>query len=241
MYLESRLTADDVLAFAIPHVVLATGGRWRTDGAGRNHRAPLAFLKEGLTLTPDDLMAKEGLDRLSGLDGPVVIFDDDQFYLASVLAERIRQAGHDVVFVTPAAQVAPWSEHTLEQVRIQTRLIELGVAIRPHRLLADRTANSLEIACVFSGRRETIACAALVPVTARLPEDGLWHDLEARRGEWAAKGVRTVTRIGDCLAPGLIAAAVYSGHRYAREFGEPRDFATVPFLREDRGFKGRAS
>ncbi|MBO68626.1 MAG: hypothetical protein CL398_09980, partial [Acidiferrobacteraceae bacterium] len=29
----------------------------------------------------------------------------------------------------------------------------------------------------------------------------------------------TVTRIGDCLAPGLTADAVYSGHKFARELG----------------------
>ena len=39
------------------------------------------------------------------------------------------------------------------------------------------------------------------------------------------------TRIGDCLAPGTIAAAVYAGHRYARELGEP-EAEGVPFRRE---------
>ena len=29
-------------------------------------------------------------------------------------------------------------------------------------------------------------------------------------------GIRRVVRIGDCLAPGTIAAAVYGGHRFAR-------------------------
>ena len=29
-----------------------------------------------------------------------------------------------------------------------------------------------------------------------------------------------MTRIGDCLVPSHIADAVYSGHRFAREFGE---------------------
>ena len=34
-------------------------------------------------------------------------------------------------------------------------------------------------------------------------------------------GIKTVTMLGDCLAPGTIAAAVYSGHRTAREFDVP--------------------
>ena len=35
---------------------------------------------------------------------------------------------------------------------------------------------------------------------------------------WHSPGsIRSVTRIGDALAPGAIVHAVYSGHRYARE------------------------
>jgi len=37
----------------------------------------------------------------------------------------------------------------------------------------------------------------------------------------ARAGLRTVTAIGDCLAPGLIVDAVYAGHRFAREFQAP--------------------
>ena len=237
MYLESRLGADDILTYGIPHVVLATGGRWRNDGVGRNHHHPLTYLANGLTLTPDDVMAEGGLERLNGIRGPVVIFDDDQFYMGSVIAERLVAADLEVVLVTPAGQVAPWSEFTLEQKRIQRRLIELEVEIHPHRMLAGRSRDSLDIACIFTGRHETIACGALVTVTSRLPQAELWTGLDAKGAEWQAAGIRSVTRIGDCLAPGLIAAAVYSGHRYAREFGALNEFTAVPFEREDRGMK----
>jgi dimethylamine/trimethylamine dehydrogenase len=60
-----------------------------------------------------------------------------------------------------------------------------------------------------------------VPVTARLPQDALYHDLLADPAALAAAGIKSVTRIGDCLAPGLIAQAVYAGHRYARELDAP--------------------
>jgi dimethylamine/trimethylamine dehydrogenase len=36
-----------------------------------------------------------------------------------------------------------------------------------------------------------------------------------------AAGIVSATSIGDCLAPSTIAAAVYAGHRYAREFDRP--------------------
>ena len=51
----------------------------------------------------------------------------------------------------------------------------------------------------------------------------------ARREDWADAGVLSVDVIGDAEAPGAIVHAVYAGHRYARELGEPR--ADVPFRR----------
>jgi dimethylamine/trimethylamine dehydrogenase len=58
-------------------------------------------------------------------------------------------------------------------------------------------------------------------VTGRVPTDALYHALCERI---------QIARIGDCSAPGTIAAAVYAGHRYAQELdSEPAD---VPFLRE---------
>ena len=41
-----------------------------------------------------------------------------------------------------------------------------------------------------------------------------------------------LSRIGDCLAPSTIAAAVYDGHRYARELDNPPEPDDVPFRRE---------
>ena len=76
------------------------------------------------------------------------------------------------------------------------------------------------------------ACATLVLVTAPIADDALYHDLMADEAALASAGIRRVTRIGDCLAPGTIAAAVYSGHRYARELGETPPDDAVPYDRE---------
>jgi dimethylamine/trimethylamine dehydrogenase len=60
-----------------------------------------------------------------------------------------------------------------------------------------------------------------VLVTMRLPNDGLYHDLMADEKALEAAGIKSVIRIGDCYAPSTIAAAVYAGHRCAREMDEP--------------------
>jgi dimethylamine/trimethylamine dehydrogenase len=49
----------------------------------------------------------------------------------------------------------------------------------------------------------------------------------------------TLARIGDCEAPAIIAANVYSGHRYAREIDNPADI-DVP-MKNERVDIGRAS
>ena len=68
-------------------------------------------------------------------------------------------------------------------------------------------------------------------VTSRDPIDALYHELIADPDALSDTGISSVTRIGDCLAPSTIAAAVYSGHRFSRELDEPeRD--GVPFARE---------
>jgi dimethylamine/trimethylamine dehydrogenase len=230
MYLQSRLSADDVLGMGLPHVVLATGARWRADGVGRAHRRPLPFVGSGPLLTPDDLMER-GAAALGS--GPVVIFDDERYYIGGLMAELAARAGLEIMLVTPDSMVGSFSQNTLEQGRIQARLIELGVRILTAQTLADRDADRLTLACAYTGRRSTVACATLVTVTARLPEDGLWLALQARRGDWPAAGLRSVARIGDCLAPGTIAAAIHGGHLHARAFGEVDVPDAPPFRRED--------
>ncbi len=231
LYLHSPLSAADILQYGIPHVAIATGASWRTDGVGRTHRVPLDFLSEGILVSPDAILS-EGAEAVPE-DGPVIVFDDDCFYMGSVLAELLARRGRTVTFVTPESQVSPWSRNTLEQARIQKRLIGLGVEIVTAMALAGRTKDQLELSCIYSGRTRAVDCATLVPVTARLPDEMLWLELKAREGEWADAGIKTVTRLGDCLAPGLIAAAVYSGHQYARTYQEQVDKDRTPFMRED--------
>jgi dimethylamine/trimethylamine dehydrogenase len=77
-----------------------------------------------------------------------------------------------------------------------------------------------EIACVFTGRTRVLPCASVVMVAGRASDDRLYHALVDDAGANEAAGIRRVVRIGDAEAPATIAAAVWSGHRFARELGE---------------------
>ncbi|MBL0039849.1 MAG: FAD-dependent oxidoreductase [Xanthomonadales bacterium] len=225
------VSADDVLAFAASAIFVATGSRWRRDGLGRSHREPWIDGASAQVIRPDDAL------RGAKTAGPLLIYDDDHYLLAGALAERYARDGVVVHYVTPATKVSEWTEQTMEQTRVQSRLIELGVQIHTAREIAsvDRTGDALrvEIACIYSGRREVVSVRSLLPVTMRDPDDALYQALVARSAEWADAGVQEVHCLGDALAPGTVAAAVYAGHRAARGFDEPEaDADAVPFKRE---------
>jgi dimethylamine/trimethylamine dehydrogenase len=223
-FLESPLTAAEVLEFAADNVVIATGARWCDSGVGRALNRPIPRDAGAVVLTPDAIMAGHVPS------GPVVIFDDDHYYMGGLLAEKLRSAGCDVSLVTPSGDVSSFTHNTLEQGRIQRRLIEMDVKILPLHHVIHLGAASLTVACAFTDREHQIACSAFVPVTMRRPIDTLFHEVQELVG--AAGSARpSLTRIGDCYAPGTIAAAVYAGHRYARELGQPASDG-VPFKRE---------
>jgi dimethylamine/trimethylamine dehydrogenase len=225
VYRESALTADHLREFAIPRVVLATGARWRRDGVGHQHNEAIAGSDGANVFTPDDLFA--GISPA----GPVVVYDDDHYYLGGIIAEQLRTDGLDVTLVTPAADVSTWTHATLEHTWVEQRLHELGVAIVEKHALNRIGPDGVEIEHVMSGRDRALACASVVLVTSRTSNDALYHELVADDDALASAGITSVTRIGDCLAPSTIAAAVYAGHRYAREIDSPPQDG-VPFLRE---------
>lgn len=209
-YRESRVTLDDVLAFGPDVAVIATGACWRGDGVGRANALPVITQGGDRVLTPDDIMAG------AEVSGPVVIFDDDHYYMASVLAELLRSRDLPVHLVTPAPAVAAWTANTLEQKRVYRRLLERGVTLQTGHNLVAFEGDRLQLRCVFTDEPRELHCGSLVTVTARLPRDRLKQELEANIDMVRSAGVHQVAAIGDCFAPGTIAAAIYSGHQLAR-------------------------
>ena len=231
LYLKSKLTSEDLLSYGVENIVLATGASWRADGVGRIHRAPLKYLNSNRILTPDDVMAGKLLDDMS--KGPIVIFDDDRFYMGSVLVEVAVKTGRKVVFISSTPTVSAWSENTLEQSRIQSKLMNLNIEIITSHKLCNHQDKQLSISCLFTEKILQIECETLILVTSRIPNDKLWHELSIKKDNWKDLGIETVTRIGDCLQPGLIAMAVQSGHKFVRAIEEKQEDL---FKREDQNY-----
>ncbi|MDE0308154.1 MAG: NAD(P)-binding protein [Albidovulum sp.] len=206
LYLHSSMAASDIADFGSDTVVLATGAKWRGDGVGATNFQKRDF-GERRVFTPDDIL--EGRIEEMAFEESIV-YDDDHFYIASAIAEALQRAGQRVSYVTPLPQIATWTDNTLEQSRIIERLDETGVSLGPNLKLG---GSSVLTNCL-TGEISEIGSRNLVFVGARIPVDGLRQEIEA------AIGADRINLAGDCLVPGIIQAAVYSGHQTARSIIE---------------------
>lgn len=203
LFLNSELNADNIVEFNAESVILATGSRWRRDGVGSTN--PGGFDFGSLTvLTPDDIMTSS-MELREQSD--VLVYDDDHFYMASVLAEELARNGHTVTYVTPLPTIATWTDLTLEQGPIINRLTELGVVLMPNIKLT----SDIGLQNTLTGAAVDLHFDALLFVGARLPNDELFEKLAAK------PGLGQVFQTGDCQTPGIIQAAVLSGHSLARQ------------------------
>lgn len=215
IYLESEMNAEQIQEFGADKVALATGALWRNDGVGRSIRFPVPGCK---ALTPDDIMDGK---RPAIAGSAVTIYDDDHYYMASVIAELLASEGYRVTLATQGMCVASWTEYTLEQRHIENRLLNVGIQILARHQLTEVGEGWLQLTNTLTGEVSNHE-GSVISVTARLPRDELFEVL---------KGKIPVRRIGDCFGPSIIAAAVYEGHRYAREFDTDIDPDAVPFNR----------
>ncbi len=225
VYRDSRLSPQDVLDMGAQHVAIATGAAWRRDAVARHHLFAIPTDPAMPVWTPDDLMAGKG-----PTGGAVLLYDDDHFYMGSVIAELLVARGCMVDFVTPAAKVAIWTENTLEQTTIQRRLMQIGVRLHLSHAPAEVLGDAVTLDCTYTGRQTALPTDAVVMVTARVPDDALFH--ATRASDWRGAGIRTLNLIGDAAAPGPIAWATYAGRRYAEELDAEPIGDALPFQRE---------
>jgi dimethylamine/trimethylamine dehydrogenase len=212
VFLESDMSAQDILELSPHHVAIATGSRWRTDTSGRHNGRGI----EGLADSPGVYSVEQAIVEALP-EGNYLVYDDDHYHMASSIAEKLALAGNQVCYVTPADRVAVWSIRTVEQYRVHGRLHELGVRMITAHLLTAFDGTRATLGCVFTDVQQAVDAQFLVPVTARLPMDNLYYDLAELVGNSSKSEPFSFEKIGDCDTPGLIADAVFFGHRWARE------------------------
>jgi dimethylamine/trimethylamine dehydrogenase len=225
----SRLDAQAVREYGAEIVVVATGSRWAGDGVNFLTHQPIPGADASLphVLTPEQVM-------LEGKVPPgkrVVVFDADGYYVAPGLAEKLVADGFEVELVTCHDLVSPLSDETLEGPLLRQHLHDTGIAMRMGTSLTGIQPGHLT-ARDHVGEPLELEADAVVLVTQRLSNEDLFLELSRDEHGLHAEGVEALYRIGDCVAPRLIAEAVFDGHRLGREIDSEEPSVPLPFLRE---------
>ena len=148
-----------------------------------------------------------------------------------MVADHLIAKNIEVVFVTPASVVSPWTDSTLEQKRVQAGLISSGVKIMCNQSISKIENSAAQLECTYTGSITELPCETIVMVTERISDTTLYDSLVQNNLE--GKTQYNVQIIGDAEAPGLIADAVYLGHLAAQNFeADEADIQKGMFMRE---------
>jgi dimethylamine/trimethylamine dehydrogenase len=214
LYAESAMGVEEAMGFGADHVVVATGARW-TRALCLPNELPGADLPGALT--PDDLAA--GVE----VEGPVVVFDYDNYSMGTGVAEWLAARGHPVTYVTTAGHAGAWSFLTNEQGHVHQALARRGIGLRTLEVVTGFDGERVQLAGFFSGEAREVAARTLVIVGKRAGGAALYEGL---RGA----GHGSVHLTGDAQAPGAIAHAIWQAHRTGEDLG-----LTEVMVRRDLG------
>jgi 2,4-dienoyl-CoA reductase-like NADH-dependent reductase (Old Yellow Enzyme family) len=204
--LGRHVDAQEILAIAPDHVVLATGST-------PSWPAFLPDIYRGEGLFPD---LREAVAMLAGFaarqPGTAVIYDQDHTGFTYDAAEMLHAKFERVILLTPRDRIASDAAMVVRQGAYQ-RLYRLGVEIVTSvRPLPDSRFEEGEVAYanIYNAQRGLIRDVALFTyATPRRPDDALAADLRVA-------GV-PVTIIGDAYAPRTVLTATAEGYRAGME------------------------
>ncbi len=227
--LKRKLELEEVLDYGAQIVVVATGARWRSDGFNGPTQAPIPGAERPFVHTPEQVLAAGG-----AIEGEhVLVYDTDGYFTAVAMAQLLRAAGKHVTVMTPFANFAQYMFLTGEAFRVNREVRAEGIQILPGEILSSiGEGGALTGQGIWSPQPLERQADAVVLVTQREPCDQLYRDLIASPDRLAEQGIDAVHRIGDCVAPRLIADCVFDGHRLAREIDEETPASPLPYLRE---------
>ena len=213
VFLDNTLSPDDVLELGFDHVVTATGSAWQPSIMDEKS-APVLIDKTDTIFTPENVL--NGCE----LKSPVIIFDFDYYYMGGLMAEYIKDLGHEVMIITPFDKVSPWSFNSNEIDEIQLRLQEKDIRVITQCRIKKVKDSSVKLIHKVSHEETDFDRGSLVLVGYRKQNDSLFSDLNSREEDLKTSGIKSLQNIGDSNAPGAVVHAVFAGHLYANTFDQ---------------------
>lgn len=227
---RKRLEVEDVLDYGAEIVICATGAHWATDGLNPASQQPIpgASAAEANVITPEQLMVGE--KTVPGTS--VLIYDCDNYFMGVSVAERLADQGKQVTIMSPAGAIAGTTFYTEEGPDIMRRMVELGIVMEPGYALESFADGKARVRGTLMGDLRDLEADSLVLVTQRVPNDDLYRELQRKGEQLEQDGIRKLLRVGDCVAPRILADAIFDGHRLGREVDDPGRPEISPFLIE---------
>jgi mycofactocin system FadH/OYE family oxidoreductase 2 len=203
----ARLGVDVQLGLEMSAQLLASGGFEAVVVATGARPVVPSWDVEGLSMP-----AVAVLSGVASPRGRVIIYDELGFHEATSVAEVLAERNCEVVLATNALALAQDLAMTLDLEVFARRASALGIAtmteVVPTRLTGTRGGGLvLEMVNHLSAEQLALACDAVVVATHPVADDRLYHQIRSM-------GV-AACRVGDCLAPRRIDAAIREGHRAA--------------------------
>ena len=134
--------------------------------------APVLIDKTDTISTPENVSGE--------LKSPVIIFDFDYYYMGGLMAEYIKDLGHEVTLITPFDKVSPWSFNSNEIDEIQLRLQEKDIRVITQCRIKKVKDSSVKLIHKVSHEETDIDRGSLVLVGYREQNDSLFSDLNSR-------------------------------------------------------------
>jgi dimethylamine/trimethylamine dehydrogenase len=225
----TRLDVRGIREYGAEIVVVATGAHWAGDGVNFLTHAPIPGADPSLphVLTPEQVM----LEGKSPPSERVVVFDADGYFMGAGLAEKLAAEGKSVELVTCHQLISPLSDETLEGALLRQHLHDAGIDMRTGVVLTGIEPAGLTATDEF-GESLELEADAVVLCTQRLSNEAVYLELKEGEDALRAEGIEALYRIGDCVAPRMIADAIFDGHRLAREIDAENPSVPLPYKRE---------
>ena len=222
---EVNLNAEAARSYGADIIIVAAGAEWVSDGTNHATHEPIPGAGLPHVRRPEEVVRAPG-------SGPreVVVYDCEGYFMGVGLAELLASGGGKVTVVTPLPIVAPFLDRTFEGTPVRQQLARLGVRWFVDTELAEITSAHCRLR--QWGRDFEIEADEVVLVTARRSRDRLYRELSSDPAALGVEGVEAVYRAGDCVAPRLLADAIFDGHRLGRELDSPDPARALPYLRE---------
>ncbi len=228
---NTKLSYEDALDCGAEHLIFATGSHWDGSGMSALLHDHIAGVNSNMpeVATPEQYVLEK-----KQMGDKVLVVDNDAYYMGSAMAQLLAENGHQVTYVTYGETVGPYLRYTLEEQRMYEKLMELGCTMIAQHFTVAAEDGVAVLVHMWSGQEQTVEYDSIMLVTHRISNCEIYDRLQKSPEAMEAAGIKSIHLIGDAHTPGMIAQAVFSGTRLAREFDSEDPDQHKPFIRERR-------